>query len=185
MYNKEITLRKGLNEGYLYFCDKDHPLSRGNSGMVLYHRHVASLSIGRWVSSDEVVHHKDENRLNNSPSNLEVLSRSEHSRIHAGVYLVDIICPICKNLFRPRTSGQLYCSTKCAASSRVIIQISKEMLERDIWYYPYTSLTHKYGLSDVGLKKRAKSLGCKIPPPYFHSKTDGYKASLREENNIK
>lgn len=44
-YTKEIHIRDGLNEGYRYFCDKDHPLARGNSGMVLLHRHIASVKI--------------------------------------------------------------------------------------------------------------------------------------------
>jgi intein/homing endonuclease len=32
------------------------------------------------------VHHKDENKLNNSPENLEFLSRYEHSRLHISAY---------------------------------------------------------------------------------------------------
>lgn len=73
-YKKEIYIREGLNEGYRYFCDKDHPLARGNSGMVLLHRHIASTKLNRWLLPGEVVHHIDHNKLNNDPSNLEVLT---------------------------------------------------------------------------------------------------------------
>ena len=39
-------------------------------------------SIGRRLGYNEVVHHKDENPLNNEISNLEIVYRGDHSRIH-------------------------------------------------------------------------------------------------------
>jgi hypothetical protein len=39
--------------------------------------------IGRRLSRNEVVHHKDENKSNNDINNLEIMSRSDHSRLHA------------------------------------------------------------------------------------------------------
>jgi len=47
------------------------------------HRVVAEALIGRPLRSDEHVHHKDENKQNNSPENLIVLSASEHLALHA------------------------------------------------------------------------------------------------------
>ena len=46
------------------------------------HRIVMERMLGRKLSSDEHVHHIDENTLNNSPSNLQIVSRSEHCKIH-------------------------------------------------------------------------------------------------------
>jgi hypothetical protein len=46
------------------------------------HRVIAEGVIGRTLSKDEVVHHKDRNRSNNDPSNLEVMTRSEHTALH-------------------------------------------------------------------------------------------------------
>lgn len=47
------------------------------------HRRVAEEKIGRRLRPGEIVHHKDENRHNNHPDNLEVLeSQSEHTRKH-------------------------------------------------------------------------------------------------------
>lgn len=46
------------------------------------HRRVAEDIIGRPLLSSEVVHHKDHNKLNNDPSNLEVMSRQKHMREH-------------------------------------------------------------------------------------------------------
>lgn len=46
------------------------------------HRIVAEQKIGRPLGKDEVVHHIDRNKRNNSPDNLMVCTRSEHARIH-------------------------------------------------------------------------------------------------------
>lgn len=53
------------------------------SEIVLVYRYIMACKYGRKLRSDEVVHHIDGNKLNNDISNLEVLSRSEHNRIHA------------------------------------------------------------------------------------------------------
>lgn len=50
----------------------------------LEHRVVASWMLGRPLTDEEVVHHIDENRRNNSPSNLIVFANSsEHIKHHA------------------------------------------------------------------------------------------------------
>ena len=46
------------------------------------HRVVAEQKIGRPLRRGEIVHHKDENRHNNSPDNLEVMTQSKHARLH-------------------------------------------------------------------------------------------------------
>lgn len=45
------------------------------------HRLVMAEEIGRPLITQEHVHHRDGNRLNNSKTNLEILSRSEHGRL--------------------------------------------------------------------------------------------------------
>lgn len=47
------------------------------------HRVVAEQMIGRKLKPDEHVHHKDGNKQNNDPSNLEVMNRIEHLKLHA------------------------------------------------------------------------------------------------------
>jgi hypothetical protein len=47
------------------------------------HRVVAETLVGRPLRPDEHVHHKDENKHNNSPENLVVLHPSEHAALHA------------------------------------------------------------------------------------------------------
>ena len=51
------------------------------------HRVVAEEMIGRALRSDEHVHHKDGNKHNNSPENLEVMDRDDHLRLHARRHL--------------------------------------------------------------------------------------------------
>ena len=46
------------------------------------HRIVAEKMIGRTLESGEIVHHKDGNKRNNTPENLEVITQSEHIREH-------------------------------------------------------------------------------------------------------
>jgi len=49
---------------------------------ILEHRYIMEKYINRKLTSDEIVHHKDENKLNNSINNLKVMSQSEHKALH-------------------------------------------------------------------------------------------------------
>lgn len=60
-------------DGYRRFKDSD----------TLVHRWVAEKKLGRRLKPGEVVHHKDRNKLNNSPENLWVFkNQKEHDRAH-------------------------------------------------------------------------------------------------------
>lgn len=53
-----------------------------NSGVPV-HRAVAAATLGRPLKPREVVHHKDRNKQNNSPSNLQVFSsQNAHDTAH-------------------------------------------------------------------------------------------------------
>ena len=47
------------------------------------HAVVMEAILGRPLHSDEIVHHKDHNRANNDPSNLELMTRRAHASLHA------------------------------------------------------------------------------------------------------
>ena len=51
--------------------------------VLLEHRAIMEELLGRPLRSNEVVHHIDGDKHNNEPSNLMVVSREEHARIHS------------------------------------------------------------------------------------------------------
>jgi hypothetical protein len=57
-------------------------LTHDKDNKIHEHRYVMESFLGRKLSSDEIIHHKDKNKLNNDISNLEIVSRSEHINIH-------------------------------------------------------------------------------------------------------
>ena len=60
---------------------EDHPFADGK-GYVMEHRLVTEDNIGRFLFPDEIVHHVDRNKRNNNISNLVIMSREEHIRLH-------------------------------------------------------------------------------------------------------
>jgi hypothetical protein len=67
---------------YEYIIDKNHPRAN-EDGSVYLHVVIAERTLGRYLLPEEVVHHKDLNKLNNSPDNLIVFAtKSDHTRFH-------------------------------------------------------------------------------------------------------
>lgn len=67
--------------GYKIIYRPNHPRALSN-GYVYEHILVAEEKIGRTLLANEQVHHKDKNKLNNEPENLEVIVQIEHLKIH-------------------------------------------------------------------------------------------------------
>lgn len=59
-----------------------HP-TKNHKGYIALHRLIAEVRLGRFLSAKEVVHHIDHDPRNNHWNNLQVMSQSEHSRIHS------------------------------------------------------------------------------------------------------
>lgn len=77
--------RKGFNvtpHGY-----KEIPIT-GSTSAHRYkseHRTIVENMLGRKLKSNEVIHHINQNKLDNRPENLVVMTRSEHAALHAKI----------------------------------------------------------------------------------------------------
>ena len=59
-------------------------ISKRGKRNLLEHRVVMEEMLGRPLTSDEVVHHRDGNRSNNSPDNLQLMTREQHDQDKEG-----------------------------------------------------------------------------------------------------
>jgi len=74
------------NGGYVEILDKNNS-SSNKQGYILEHRLIMEKSLGRKLSSTEIVHHIDGNKKNNNIDNLMLCKdRKEHNRIHKLAY---------------------------------------------------------------------------------------------------
>ncbi len=83
---KNSNWRGGIShhaDGYIQVRAEGHPRAkRERSFRVFEHIIVAEHVLGRHLLPDEVVHHKNGDRTDNRPANLEVLTRAAHNRLH-------------------------------------------------------------------------------------------------------
>lgn len=148
-YDKKIVLRKNNAIGYIYFLDKDHPLASKETYVVYYHRHVASLIIGRWLSPKEHVHHRNYNRGDNRRSNIEILNRAEHGKKHRKH--PDHKCNSCAKMI---VWSMKHCSNECRYKSQTKLKVTKEKLSRLVWEYTLTRIGQMFGVSGNCIKKK-------------------------------
>lgn len=105
---------------YRWVIVPDHPMA-DKRGRVLEHRYVMSQYLGRLLTKEEKVHHKDENKLNNDISNLELMeNEAQHRRKHHPNAWVTIECEQCgKKVLRSRRNlrgKHHFCSTSCSTT---------------------------------------------------------------------
>ncbi len=171
-YRKEIFPHKYRFHGYIRFYDKDHPLA-DCSGIVLLHRHMASIKIGRWLTKNDVVHHINGNREDNRPENLDVTTVSNHSKIHARIFghkpTVVIKCICCGNEVSGRPNRK-FCSVECCNKHHRMFDIEKNSLMKLVWMLPTTKIADMFGVSDKAINKRCKLLGISKPGRGYWSK---------------
>lgn len=79
---KGIGHKKTRTDGYVSIYFPDHPKS-SEDGYIMEHVLVMECFVGRWLADDEVVHHKNRIRHDNRIENLQLLTNSEHARLHA------------------------------------------------------------------------------------------------------
>lgn len=67
--------------GYWFRYRPEHPAANSR-GYVLEHRLVMEVVLGRFLTPDEAVHHRDCDKGNNTHENLQVMSWEAHARLH-------------------------------------------------------------------------------------------------------
>lgn len=71
-----------IADGYIYQYAPWHPSATPERPHVQEHRLIMEEKLGRLLEPDEIVHHKDGDRMNNDPDNLVVKTRGEHLSDH-------------------------------------------------------------------------------------------------------
>lgn len=158
--------------GYKLIYQPDHPKVIGNSGSVYEHILVAEQKLGRYLTDDEVVHHIDENRSNNTPDNLVVFkTKADHSRYHkTGKMILDgdvYISPknVCQDCgkeidYHSRVNRCVECAKK---AQRKVERPSYEQLLEDISNMSMCAVGRKYGVSDNTVRKWLKYYEKMVP----------------------
>lgn len=76
--NRKSRIRGG---GYWRIYQPGHPRA-DQTGYVIEQRVIVEQHLGRALRDDEIVHHKNHDKLDNRIENLQVMSHSEHAKIH-------------------------------------------------------------------------------------------------------
>jgi hypothetical protein len=143
----------------------------GRYATQLEHRVVMEQILGRELSSQEIVHHKDKNKRNNSPENLELTTKSVHAKHHAEErpeQITEMTCSICSKDFsvptrtvrRNEKTGKAgpFCSKTCAGRYASSIQVNRGTSvgrpRKGVWTDEDVKKIHESGLSANAIAKR-------------------------------
>lgn len=107
--------RKQRSDGYIAVYVPDHPYS-AKDGYVLEHILVMEEKIGRYITRDEVVHHKNHIRNDNRIENLELMTFKEHSRLHLEERIRNHQINFYHVKVKNKTTGEIFSSVKEAAN---------------------------------------------------------------------
>ena len=135
---------------------------RGYRGEYL-HRAVWEFYNGE-IPKGYVVHHKDENKANNNISNLQLMTKIEHKKLHNEIRKPEkYICEYCGKEFERKHKGKpnRFCSHKCsckwAYENNHEIRICKECGKPfDTYKYSKTKYCSKECLAKVNSRVHSK-----------------------------
>ena len=71
-----------MHNGYIEIYAPKHP-HKNKRNCIYEHQKVMEDYLGRYLEKGEVVHHKDLCKTNNNIENLQLLTMSDHSKLHA------------------------------------------------------------------------------------------------------
>ena len=93
----------------------------GSKTSTSYARYLMACKLGRYLNNDEVVDHVDDNKLNDSLDNHQILSHQENSAKGKSRTYKTLICPVCGEAFtkEARQLNQKIVSGKTPTCSRI------------------------------------------------------------------
>jgi len=73
-----------ISNKYVYIYNPSHPYAIGTRKLyVAEHRLIMEKYIGRYLTKKEIVHHKNEDTVDNRLKNLQLMTNSDHIKLHA------------------------------------------------------------------------------------------------------
>lgn len=154
----------------IYKPDNKHA---NRDGYMYEHTYIAEQKLGRELTDEEVVHHRDLDRSNSSPSNLIIFkTKADHSSFHAhgcneqllleledGTYIVSYlkknICPICGGIKDRHAELCISCYKAQGAHNRKIdaSKLPREELKNLIRTTSFVEIGKMYNVTDNAIRK--------------------------------
>lgn len=149
-----------------------------SNGTVYEHIVVAEKKIGRKLKDNEVVHHIDKNKSNNSPENILVFrSSAEHTAHHNGMkFMIDEegIAYVEENINYCCDCGKkiLNKSKRCVECNKKYKKEKSKCPEKNTLYnllknYSFVCVGKMYGVSDNAVKKWCRLNGIPDKSRYY------------------
>ncbi len=113
------------------------------------HRLLMEQHLERTLTFNEVVHHKDGNKSNNDLDNLEVMTRSEHTRLHMREQWVEFRQEFMSNPNRfvpPKMYGINNPSSKLSVNDVIQIRIKLRDKQLGLLKISLRELARQYGV---------------------------------------
>ncbi len=144
--------------GYRYITIRKNNRSKN----LLLHRVLAAQFLGLELHSDLEVDHKDRNKLNNSLSNLRILTKIAHIEKTIKERGLSVREQEYCSCGTTKTFGSTVCSS-CQSKPMVSQDITQSQIEYWVTNFSWVRAAKELGMSDTGLRKRYKQLTGKDP----------------------